>query len=129
MQWVSKFHKIMQTLEKSMKFSHQIGIPYRSFFAVWMQQYAYHFNSIFEFTNLWYCNAGNLGLNLKTKTSDIYFLHKMLAVTVLWKHQNLDASKLTVLHGIVFAHEMYKCTWCNSNTICIYVYTVNRWCD
>jgi len=25
-----KFHKIMQTLEKSMKFSHQIWIPYRS---------------------------------------------------------------------------------------------------
>jgi len=44
----------MQTLEKSMKFSHQIGIPYRSFFAVWMQLYAFHL-----------------------------FLHKTLAVTVL----------------------------------------------
>ena len=101
----------------------------QEFFAVWMQQYAFHFSSrpIFEFTNVWYYNAGSLGSNLKTKTSDMYFLHKKLAVTVLnngVKHWNLDASKLTVLHGIVFAHEMYKYKWCNSNTICIYVYHI-----
>ena len=64
----STFHKITQTLEKSMKFSHQIEIPHRSFFAVWMQQYAFHFSRL-RFVSGGYNNASRTLTFVKVTSS------------------------------------------------------------